>query len=650
MVQRCLCIIIMTLSILPAGDGAEGGEGFELLSRSLMQGPPRTATYYRDGLILGTGGGIVVLAPAYNLDNPAFLPVEGEPLDIAVRENVAYTAASRGGLIAIDISVPSKPKAVFCHRTRRATACTVCGNFLFLSDMNKKLLTFDIANPVEPKLVNTKSLSLSPTSMALERDLLSIISTQTVEILRIRENGILRTLSRIKPPGNIKKGRLHGEILYLISLKGDLLRWSLEDPANPLLLPPIGVEGILDIAFEGTHGLILTKMQNVLPFETANGKSAGIRTGKETAGTETGSGAGSIGEMKIGRPLETNRTTGRTGSQITGIIDKLVKGQKTNQFKGSSIVLSGTGFTMISGREGFFFYDLDKRDARSIGCLPAGGFAIDLVASGDLLYLGNGREGLRIGRVHEDGSVDWIGHLQTTEARDVALSGTILTLCDGSDGLKTVDVSDPYNPRVIGRQPSPFFLSAIVNQDGKAYIAGGLGGVEVVDFRNAAHPRLTWRKEFSEVRGIHVEKEYLYFGDGFDGFRIFSLAGEKPSSVSVLDTEGWNCDVFVIGEIAYLADGGHGIKVVDISDPARPRILGSVDLGGLVREIHALDGTVFAAAHTGGIAAIDVSDPRAPFIAARYPSVDDARGVFTDGRFVYLASGSGGVYVFRYDR
>ncbi|HEM46702.1 MAG TPA: hypothetical protein ENO23_06615, partial [Alphaproteobacteria bacterium] len=153
----------------------------------------------------------------------------------------------------------------------------------------------------------------------------------------------------------------------------------------------------------------------------------------------------------------------------------------------------------------------------------------------------------------------------------------------------------------------------------------------------------------SEVRGVHVENGLWYVADGKAGMRIYRPGPKEPEHLSRIDTPGWVDDVFVVGDTAYLADGGLGIKTVDVSDPAAPRLLGSVDLGGLVRNIHVRGTTLFAACHTGGIVAVDVSDPAHPVEVARRRTVDDARGVWADDRFVYLSSASGGVYVFSYD-
>jgi hypothetical protein len=191
-------------------------------------------------------------------------------------------------------------------------------------------------------------------------------------------------------------------------------------------------------------------------------------------------------------------------------------------------------------------------------------------------------------------------------------------------------------------------MSALAVSGERAYLAGGIGGVEIVDLSAPQRPSLVWRRDFSEVRGICADGKHLYFADGNDGFRVYALGKGDPTELSVLNTPGWNCDVFVSGNMAYLADGGNGIIIADISDKTKPRALASLSLNTLTRVVFPRGKTLFAAAHTKGVAAIDVSDPRKPAVAAWYDTADDGRGVFADTDFVYVASGSGGVYIFRY--
>ncbi|UCF04934.1 MAG: hypothetical protein JSV33_13580 [bacterium] len=645
---RTRCLIILGALLLRAG-ALHAGPEFILRSRSLLQGPTKTAAFYEGGFVLGTGGGIVVLSPAGTLETMAFLPVDGEPVDIVVQNDVAYLAAMRGGLITVDLSDPRNPRQISTRSMRQATDCTVSGIYLFVADFNRKLHTFDISKPFEPVLKDAIRLARPLVSLAAEGDLITLISSHKVIICMVRENGTLRKLTSIKPPKAITTGALTELVLYLVTGDGELLRYSLADPSSPERLDAIAHGSIVDIAIDGSRGLLLTSSQGVIPFTTG---SAGKSHNSRKAGARKEIDQGSIpAQITVDSPLDV--VYDREQDTIEKPWNALRNDPGMARSSGGkkfAITFSDDLFVTLAGREGPRFYRVEGNRARLIAGFPTRGFAIDLIASGDLLYVSNGQDGVRIGRVGVDGTVDWIGHIQTVEARDIALHGDHLFVADGKDGLKAVDVSDPCNPRIVSALPSPFYHSAIVTRGKRAYIAGGLGGVEIYDISVLKHPRLIWRREFSEVRGIEVDDSHLYFPDGEFGLRIYSLTGNAPKPLSKLDTPGWNCDLFILRDTAYLADGGHGLRVVDITDRKHPEDRGSVDIKVLLREIHAIEGVVFGAAQAGGVVAFDVTDPQAPTVAARHQTVDDARGVFTDGRFVYCASGSGGVYIFEYSR
>jgi hypothetical protein len=650
MVKRCILMAGALVLLAAAADRLEAGE-FKFLSRSLMQGPSWSGAFHADGFILGTGGGIVLFPSLANPGETTYLSIEGQPRCIAVRAGVAYIAADRGGLVTVDLVNPSGPRVTHSFtRSRRAISCSVLGNTLLLLDTDRVLYTFDLVKPLEPGLLHGEKLPFTPLWVATEGGLIAVIGNRKAILYTLSPDGRLQKLSEVAFPDNVKRGTMHDGILYAITINGSVERWNLETADTPEALSPLPVDATADLAFSGSRGLVLTKSHKVIPLELSAGREAGGGNPPGRYHTRGRDPNLSSRKPKMGSPL---KLTGqeKLGEDSTGdfLLRKIRSILLYGNFLGKSIVFDGSRFATIAGKNGVFFFSLEGTAGRYIGNMTTQGFAVDLIASNGRVYVANGNDGLRIGEVHGDGSVDWIGHLQTTEARDLVLSGSTLALCDGSGGFKTIDVSDPANPRVIGTRSSPFYNSALVSREQRAYIAGGLGGVEVLDFTDAAHPKLLWRDEFSEVRGIHVDPEYLYFADGFDGFRIYSITIDKPQPVSVLDTEGWNCDCFVLGDVAYIADGGNGVKVVDIADRKHPTLVGSVDLGALTRNVHAVPGMVFAAVHTSGIAAIDVSDPANPVVTAKYRTVDDGRGVYVDDRFVYLASGSGGVYIFKYE-
>jgi hypothetical protein len=651
-------MICIAIAVSAAGR-IDAASGFELRSRSLVQGPARTAAFFEKGIVLGTGGGIDVLSGAGDIENRAFLPLEGEPQDIAVLNGTAYIAANRGGLIAVDISDPGAPRAVFQARARFASRCVIARNHLFVAGFHKDLYTFDITEPQKPQLVKKSALKEPAVSLAAENDLLVASSARRAEIYHVDGDGHLSRISTVSPSSPIARCLIGGSVLYLVTKTREVLRWSLMDPGKPRALASLLRKDIIDCALEGDRGMLLTGSGEVLPFGVrgeAQPDSRPNEPAEHGGGGEPGDEkieAGGIrhaSTVEMGKPLRLIPERDAGEKSPPGLLQKLYRPSKTKEFRGSSLVLDGERFATIEAGEGLSLYRWENEGARLLDAVSTKGFAIDLVASDGILYLANGHDGLRIGRVGREGSVEWIGHLPTSEARDVAICGKTLVLADGHGGVKIIDVTDPCNPRIMGKHNSPFFQSAVETDGERAYLAGGLGGAEIIDHRNPERPKLIWRNEFSEVRGIDIEGKRLYIADGYEGLRILSLDGEKPSPLAVIDTPGWNCDVFVDGGTAYIADGGKGIGVIDVTDGRHPVMLGSVSLNSIVREIHVLGEIVFAAAHTKGVAAIDASRPDAPVVADMFPTVDDARGVFADERFVYLASGSGGVYIFTYTR
>jgi hypothetical protein len=631
--RSVLLVASATLIAVVTSAAAGAEEGFQLLSRSLMQGPARCAAMFDGHVMLGTGGGIAIYRSDGSLRRESFIPLAGEPYDITVKGDRAYIAAFRGGLRIMDISDPAHPVETGRYETGDAKHCIASGDRLILGDRKSGVYILDIRAPDKPRLTDIIKPKTPIVTIAHDSNILAIVMGKYIRIYSLGELGMAPVLeSEYEMSVKIKKCSLTESILYLLTGEGTILKADLDDPAGMAVLTSLPVSGAIDFCTEDGLGLALTKDGEIVPFDASGAGECRLEGPREG--------------IEFGKPL---KAPPASSAKKQSWLERLT-GKSSGTVKGTDIFLSADRIATVGGLDGISCYTLSKGGIRLLGTENPQGFAIDLVVRGGTLYLANGRDGLRIGSVGSDGSIEWIGHIQTGEARDVALDGDVLVLADGQHGLKLYDVSNPEHPVFLGEHPSPYFNHAVVALDGMAYVAGGVGGVEVVDISDARHPALIWRKDHSEVRGIHVDGRFLYVADGYDGFRIYSLEKEVPILSSLLDTPGWNCDCFIIGDMAYLADGANGVRTVDVSDRSKPRELGSVTLKTLTREIHALPGTVFAAAHITGVAAIDVSDPERPVIADRYETVDDARGVFADDRFVYLASGSGGLYIFRYSK
>lgn len=115
----------------------------------------------------------------------------------------------------------------------------------------------------------------------------------------------------------------------------------------------------------------------------------------------------------------------------------------------------------------------------------------------------------------------------------------------------------------------------VTRPDGWVYANLRMGGFAVVHFDETT-PSLTHVRTIGEP-GVFYERlavagDRLYVPAHSYGLRIFSLA--DPSYPQLIDSLQTGLDdawaVELDGDLAYVADGAGGLKIVDVTDPAAP--------------------------------------------------------------------------------
>lgn len=95
-------------------------------------------------------------------------------------------------------------------------------------------------------------------------------------------------------------------------------------------------------------------------------------------------------------------------------------------------------------------------------------------------------------------------------------------------------------------------------------------------------------------------------------------------------------DVTVQGERAYAIGQGR-LHVLDVTDPGKPRALGSLDGLGNVRQVVAGRGVVFVSSRHDGLFIVDVQEPATPKLLCRYDPVELATGLALSGDVLFIA-------------
>lgn len=219
-------------------------------------------------------------------------------------------------------------------------------------------------------------------------------------------------------------------------------------------------------------------------------------------------------------------------------------------------------------------------------------------------FIADGSSGLQIINVTNKTTPTNTGLTTDTELNDsrgidLDSSGSFAFVADGENGLRIMQIleaSDTYPSH------TPTLLDTIAPPSGGT-------AKDVLFTSKGSAPNISY---------------YLYVAAGSAGLQIIQLDLPDTSTetitgtlVSTLDTDGDTKAVTVFDKYAFLADGDKGLKIINISDPSSPALIGSFDTPGDASRVwirEASTNTVYAYIADGdkGIRAIDVSDPTLP--------------------------------------
>ena len=150
-----------------------------------------------------------------------------------------------------------------------------------------------------------------------------------------------------------------------------------------------------------------------------------------------------------------------------------------------------------------------------------------------------------------------------------------------------------------------------------------------------------------DAMGAHVIGDVVYIAVGGAGLEIVDMSNPAaPVLLGMYGTTNGTMDVHVEGGIAYLADGLNGLRCLDVSDPAQPVLLGTYDTAYFAQQVIVRDGIAYVAdGFLSGLQVIDVSDPSAPALLGTHDTVGVARSMRLVGGLVYIADGHGGLHI-----
>ena len=316
---------------------------------------------------------------------------------------------------------------------------------------------------------------------------------------------------------------------------------------------------------------------------------------------------------------------------------------------GGSYAIAVSGNTALIG-EGTNLVAIDTstpRQPRLKGRLKLPGHPLAITIAGSMAFVKTS--------VYADG---YLPALQLVDVRDPsqpqlrasyttatmpAASGNLIYLA-GYDGLHIIDASDPSQLVERGVYSAAFYPIR-VELVGSLVVLTESDKLYVFDVHDPAHPTVAGQLgSLTTTATLQIQGTRAYLAGG-QQLMIIDLADPSaPVIRSQITLPSYARSMTIAGSLAYIATAQTAsifaapqtLVLVDISTPSAPAILGSYFVASAIASIQVGTDLVFVAATGAGLQVLDVSQPAAPRLYATYQpgAVYDLRIV---DRLAYLA-------------
>jgi photosystem II stability/assembly factor-like uncharacterized protein len=524
---------------------------------------------------------------------------------LAIAEDIGYLAAGEAGLLIVDLSAPSAPALLGSFQLPGSVeAVAVDGSFAYLAAGEGGLWFVEVSNPRHP--VGTPLPELLGEYAAQELLEFNLSSSLRVHDVALTD-GLLCFAVGDDGTSVFPKG------LRLLDVS---------DPLHPLPLGSL-------LAHERATHVVLTDSLALY--------------------------ADAAGYPSPGFSLQFIDLTDPTNPEWRGMY-----GSQREFF---DLAVDGSRAYLANGTDGLRVIDLTSlADPTSIGAYePAGGISGHSAQVLDrYAYLADGDSGLRIVDLTDLSRPVSLSLFDTPGyAVDVVMSGRTVFVADLEGGLLPLNVRNPFLPREL---PAPATDQDFYEVDlaGDYLLAkNGFGELFALSLAQAQAGDLERVLGEDSAEGLHVSGSLGYGTTYPAGLRIFDLSDpRRPSVLSWLPQEQDVNAVVTAGSYAYLAtedfftslDQGSpvgSLRVVDVSDPLRPREVAWLALPGFASAAATRGTWVALGDRSGWVYLIDVSSPDSPVEMERYYTpVQEVRDLDFVGSSL-LISGEAAVAVLR---
>jgi hypothetical protein len=238
---------------------------------------------------------------------------------------------------------------------------------------------------------------------------------------------------------------------------------------------------------------------------------------------------------------------------------------------------------------------------------------------------------------------------QIKNASDVIIRGRYAYVAARSAGYAILDISNFEKITEVGRESSPSDVQLVRNVDDFVYVADDLIGLK--SFYNPVLFKFRER-EMAKARGLYedviVTGDVAYIAAGESGLKVLNVENlNTPLSETYFDeTDDYATALDIQGDYIYVTYRKKGIRQYNIGEnPWQPSFEGiEAGVPGEPRDIRVQGKLVYVASGSEGLQIIDLSDIASPGVYST-DTPGTAKGVFVLDNIAYVADGESGLHI-----
>lgn len=243
----------------------------------------------------------------------------------------------------------------------------------------------------------------------------------------------------------------------------------------------------------------------------------------------------------------------------------------------------------------------------------------------------------------------------------IVIDGDHIYVAKGDAGIVILEISDSRPLTEIGTVPleNGGYASQLVKAGNYLYLAAGSEGLLVVDVSNPGLPNTTFSDRApAGARNLMLAGDRLFVTNN-QGLFIYDIRTPgQPVLSGKLSAFFYPFQQMALSQVvsngpAYITDGGTDLNIVFVADPARPKLITTINMGHKITALATYGDYLLAGGESNELYVYDIRRTL-PALAATLPLADltppDASGtlihrIVIQDHFAYIADGVNGIQV-----